>query len=254
MKSDTITQYSLSFFLALLPHPSLALPGTNINKRSSILVPTTCFDSNTTLNEYFNYNYPWGDTHNGAAIMSSANAVISTPGTLTLNATYTGASDYAYDSGTVWAKQAFTVEESGGLDFSADFLAPVVTGTWPAFWLDGVNSWPPEVDIAEWKGTGDISFNTFNTSSVVTADDVDYPDPTEFHTIKAEFRDENGSDVSIKFYLDGTLITEQYASGLTGQPLYLIIDLQMEGSSGSPGPTGTTLYEIKNLEVVSQNP
>ncbi|KAJ6111144.1 hypothetical protein N7486_003379 [Penicillium sp. IBT 16267x] len=247
--------YSSYLFLTFIPHLALALPGTNnIGKRSSTLIPTTCFESNSTLNEYFNYNYPWGDTYNGAALMGSANAVISTPGTLTLNATYTGASDYASDSGTVWAKQAFTVEESGGLDFSADFLAPVVTGTWPAFWLDGVNSWPPEVDIAEWKGTGDISFNTFNTSSVVTADDVAYPDPTKFHSVKAEFRDENGSDVSIKFYIDGTLITTQYASGLTGQPLYLIIDLQMEGSSGSPGPTGTTLYEIKNLEVVSQNP
>ncbi|KAJ5642368.1 hypothetical protein N7490_006368 [Penicillium lividum] len=244
--------HSSFLFLASL-HLALALPGsTNIRKRETTLLPTSCFDSNSTLNEYFNYNYPWGDTHNGAAIMSSAN-VISTGGTLTLNATYTGASDYAYDSGTVWAKQAFTVEESGGLDFSADFLAPVVTGTWPAFWLDGVNSWPPEVDIAEWKGTGDISFNTFNTSSEVTADDVDYPDPTEFHTVKAEFRDENGSDVSIKFYLDGTLVTTQYASGLTGQPLYLIIDLQMEGSSGSPGPTGTTIYQIKNLEVISLN-
>lgn len=102
-----------------------------------------------------------------------------------------------------------------------------------------MNSWPPEVDLAEWKGSGDISFNTFNSSSAVEADDVDYPSPTDFHTIKGELRDENGSDVSIAFYLDGTLITTQYASGLVGQPLNLIIDLQMEGSSGSPGPTGS---------------
>ncbi|KAJ5088583.1 hypothetical protein N7456_012199 [Penicillium angulare] len=248
-------QSSLLLLAALSPLV-LALPEakTGIAKRASTLIPTSCFDSTSSLTEYFEYNYPWGDTHNGAAIMSSANAVISTAGTLTLNATYTGASDYAYDSGTVYSKQTFTVEASGGLDFSADFIAPVATGTWPAFWLDGANSWPPEIDIAEWKGTGDISFNTFNTSSEVEALNVDYPSPTEFHTVKAELRDENGSDISVKFYLDGDLITTQYASGFTGQPLYLIIDLQMEGSSGSPGPTGTTLYEIKNLEVVSQNP
>ncbi|KAJ5704179.1 hypothetical protein N7493_011317 [Penicillium malachiteum] len=236
--------HSSLFLLAGLSSLASALPNakTGLTKRDTTLIPTSCFDSTSTLTEYFNYNYPWGDTHNGAAIMSSANAVISTPGTLTLNATYTGNSDYAYDSGTVYAKQSFTVEESGGLDFSADFLAPVALGTWPAFWLDGVNSWPPEVDIAEWKGDGEISFNTFNTSSIVEAVNVDYPDATEFHTVKAEFRDENGSDVSIKFYLDGTLITTQYASGLTGQPLYLIIDFQMEGSSGSPGPTGSKYY------------
>lgn len=62
--------------------------------------------------------------------MSSDNAAISSAGTLTLTATYTGDSDYAYDSGTVYAKQQFTVEASGGLDFSADFVAPVSQGTW----------------------------------------------------------------------------------------------------------------------------
>ncbi|KAJ5678705.1 hypothetical protein N7462_006949 [Penicillium macrosclerotiorum] len=233
--------YSPSLFLIVLPCTALAVSGHGVKlaKRDTTLIPTTCFDSTSSLTDYFNYNYPWGDTHNGAAIMKSSNAVISTAGTLTLNATYTGASDYAYDSGTVYAKQSFTVEASGGLDFTADFIAPVDQGTWPAFWLNGVNSWPPEVDIAEWKGTGDISFNTFNTSSEVEAEDVDYPNPTEFHTVLAELRDENGSDVSIKFYLDGSLITTQYASGLVGQPLNLIIDLQMEGSSGSPGPTGS---------------
>ncbi|KAJ5157459.1 uncharacterized protein N7482_008559 [Penicillium canariense] len=233
--------YPSSLLLAALPYLILALPRdkNRLAKRDSTLIPTTCFDSTSSLTEYFNYNYPWGDTHSGAAIMQSSNAVISTVGTLTLNATYTGNSDYAYVYGTVYAKQQFTVETSGGLDFSADFIAPVETGTWPAFWLNGVNSWPPEVDIAEWKGTGDISFNT-NTSSEVTADDVVYPNPTDFHTIPAELRDANGSDVRISFYLDRTLITTQYAAGLVGQPLNLIIDLQMEGSSGSTGPTGNS--------------
>ncbi|KAJ5594397.1 uncharacterized protein N7459_000605 [Penicillium hispanicum] len=253
-----------SIVLITLPYLASALPGydSRVAKRDSTLIPTSCFDSTSSLTSYFNYNYPWGDTHNGAAIMSSSHAVISTSGTLTLNATYTGASDYSYDSGTVYAKDSFTVETSGGLSLSADFIAPVATGTWPAFWLNGVNSWPPEVDIAEWKGTGEISFNTFNTSSAVESKNVDYPDPSDFHTVKAELRDENGSDVSIGFYLDGTLIATQYAEGLVGQPLNLIIDLQMEGSSGSPGPTGigadtndiATLYQIKNLEVVSLNP
>ena len=252
--------FSSYLFVTTLSSLALALPGTKggLAKRESTLIPTTCFDSTSSLTEYFDYAYPWGDTHNGAAKMYDANAVISTAGTLTLNATYTGASDYAYDSGTVYAKQSFTVEESGGLDFTADFIAPVATGTWPAFWLDGVNSWPPEIDIAEWKGTGDISFNTFNTSSEVEALNVDYPNPTEFHTVKAELRDENGSDVSVKFYLDGTLVTTQWASGLTGQPMYLIIDLQMEGSSGSPGPTGSEYHssckEAQSLIYFNSNP
>lgn len=228
-----------SYILAALPCLALALPGRQLAKRDSTLIPTSCFDSTSSLTEYFNYGYPWGDTHNGAAIMKETNAIISTAGTLTLNATYTGASDYAWDSGTVYAKQQFTVEAGGGLDFSVDFIATVDKGTWPAFWLNGVNSWPPEIDIAEWKGSGDISFNTFNSSSEVEAKDVEYTSPTEFHAVKAELRDENGADVSVNFYLDGSLVTTQYAGGLVGEPLNLIIDLQMEGSSGSPGPEGS---------------
>lgn len=70
-------------------------------------------------------------------------------------------------------------------------------------------------------GSGDISFNTFNTSSEVTAKDVEYPSPTEFHDIKAELRDENGSDVSINFYMDGQLITTQVGKGYVGAGFWL---------------------------------
>ncbi|KKY18709.1 putative glycoside hydrolase family 16 protein [Phaeomoniella chlamydospora] len=251
--------FILSSFLCSI---ALADPVPNTfelsTRATSTLIPTSCFDSTSTLESYFDYAYPWGDTHNGAAIMLESNAVIDPAGTLTLTAVYTGPqsddSSISYNSGTVYAKQSFTVEASGGLDFSASFIAPTVTGTWPAFWLTATSGWPPEIDMAEWKGDGKISFNTFNTSSVVATDDITYSDPGEFHSVKAELRDENGSDVSVTFYLDGTEITTQYAEGYVGQSMYLIIDLQMEGSSGSPGPTSNTTYQIKDLEIISYNP
>lgn len=37
-------------------------------------------------------------------------------------------------------------------------------------------------------------------------------------------------------------------SGL-GKPLWVIINLQMEGSSGSPGPTGDTSYRARNVYI-----
>jgi hypothetical protein len=43
-----------------------------------------------------------------------------------------------YLSGTVNAKDYFTVTAGGGYDFIGDFQAPVAKGTWPAFWLTGV--------------------------------------------------------------------------------------------------------------------
>jgi len=230
---------------------------------TATVIPSSCFNSQADFSASFNDLYPWGTDHNGAARMNTSYISISDD-TLTLTAqpvsgqppAYSGGQTIAinYFSGTVNAKDNFTVAPGGGYDFTGDFQAPVARGTWPAFWLTGVDNWPPEIDMAEWKGSGDISFNTFNTSSQVVALNVDYPDPGSFHTIKGEVRDENGEDVSINFYLDGSLVTTQYGKGFVGQPMYLIIDLQMEGSSGSPGPTTNTTYSVRNLEVLSYNP
>lgn len=126
-----------------------------------------------------------------------------------------------YLSGTVHAKETFTVAAGGGYDFNAEFIAPTTYGTWPAFWLTAVDGWPPEIDVAEWKGTGDISFNTFNTSSEVEALDVEYADEATWHAVRAEVRDEDGANVAVKFFLDEELVTTQYAADYIGKALYL---------------------------------
>lgn len=84
---------------------------------------------------------------------------IQSPGTLTLIAKPTsgqpptsGGTAIHYLSGTVHASQTFTVSAGSGFDIQAEFQATTTKGTWPAFWLTGVDSWPPEIDIAEWKG------------------------------------------------------------------------------------------------------
>ncbi|KAF3769917.1 family 16 glycoside hydrolase [Cryphonectria parasitica EP155] len=221
----------------------------DLKKRATTLIPDTCFDSEDDLEEYFNFAYPWGDT---VSIIDNAY--------LQLESVYTGpqASDSAlsYNSGTIYAKQYFTVEADGGLDFQANFVAPVAEGCWPAWWLDGVNSWPPEIDLAEWKGDGDISFNTFNTSTVVAAQDYAYSTPTTaWHTILVELRPEDdGTTLKAEFYINGDLITTQYGSDMVGEPFYMIIDYQMLGSSGSTGPTETTYFDVQYLSVVSYNP
>ncbi|KAL0070294.1 Galactan endo-beta-1,3-galactanase [Marasmius tenuissimus] len=113
-----------------------------------------------------------------------------------------------------------------------------------------VNSWPPEVDIGEWKGTNQNWFNTFNTSSVVRSDLVNWPADLSFHSLKAVLTAQsNNADVKIDFYMDNTLRATQYGQGFVGKALWLIVNLQMEGSSGSPGPSGTTTYKIRNVQV-----
>ena len=199
-------------------------------KPTSTVIPTSCFNSQAAFSASFNDLYPWGTDHNGAARMNAAYIKVSN-GVLTLTAkpvsgqppAHSGGQTIAihYLSGTVSAKDHFTVAAGGGYDFIGDFQAPVARGTWPAFWLTAVNSWPPEIDLAEWKGSGLISFNTFNTSSQVASMNVNYPTPGSFHTIKAEVRDENGKDVSVKYYLNGALVTTQYGKGFVGAPMYL---------------------------------
>jgi galactan endo-beta-1,3-galactanase len=250
----------LATLAAASPAAVLAPRERELQKRATTLIPTSCFNSTSTFESYFNYNYPWGDTHNGAALMQQSQVSIIHNAYLQLQSNYTGPqsgnSNLKYVSGTVYAKQHFTVQKSGGLDFQANFVAPVATGTWPAFWLNGVNSWPPEIDIAEWKGTGKISFNTFNTSSKVTAKDVTYPTPTTtWHMVLAELRAENDdTTVKVNFYMNGDLVTTQYGANMVGEPFNLIIDYQMLGSSGSTGPTTTTYFDVQTLSVTGYNP
>ncbi|KAL2181199.1 glycoside hydrolase family 16 protein [Thermothelomyces heterothallicus CBS 202.75] len=227
-----------------------------------IMIPSTSFNSQSDFDTDWNYLYPWGSDHNGAARMRESQVSLS-DGVLTLRATrvdgeapaHHGGKEIAirYLSGAVHAKEHFNVAAGGGYDFAGEFRAPVARGTWPAFWLTGVDSWPPEIDMAEWKGSGKISFNTFNTSSEVRALDVDYPNPDAFHKILCEVRDVNGQDVSVRFSMDGQVVATQYGRGFVGKPLYLIINLQMEGSSGSPGPESDTLFQARNVEIWSYN-
>ncbi|KAI0482068.1 concanavalin A-like lectin/glucanase domain-containing protein [Xylariaceae sp. FL0804] len=245
---ETMRSQALLFALPLAPS---ALAGaaaiqqpTRVRRQdvTATLIPT---DSFSDFDAYWSPLYPWGDSHNGGALMNESQ-ISTSDGVLTLTATpvsgepdvESGGEEIAIDylSGTVYAQQTFTVETGGGFDFSGEFMATTTYGTWPAFWLTAVSGWPPEIDMAEWKGDGDISFNTFNTSSEVATDDVAYDDPDDWHTVLCEIRDVDGSTVSATFYLDGVEQTTQYGSDYVGAALYLIIDLQMEGSSGSPGP------------------
>ncbi len=130
-----------------------------------------------------------------------------------------------YLSGTVFAKPIFTVKENSGYEFSGHFCAPTAKGTWPAFWLTGVESWPPEIDLAEWKGSKNIWFNSVGVNRAWSGYDVYYPDPEKFHDVFVQLQDYNGVDVQIKFYLDGTLQTMQIGKGMIGEPFWLYVCL-----------------------------
>ncbi|KAF5351099.1 hypothetical protein D9756_008387 [Leucocoprinus leucothites] len=229
------------------------------------VIPSNSFSSVSTFETYWNYLYPWGSDHNGSARMRGSSSdhshINPASGTLSLIATPTSnpspptssANPHPaihYASGAVHAKSQITVTRSNSYTISGDFSASTARGAWPAFWLTAVNGWPPEVDIGEWKGTNNNWYNTFNTSSVVRSDLVSWPSDLSFHSLKAVLTAEsNNADVRIDFYMDNALRATQFGQGFVGKPMWLIINLQMEGSSGSPGPSGTTTYKARNVQV-----
>ncbi|RYP41615.1 hypothetical protein DL768_010462 [Monosporascus sp. mg162] len=223
------------------------------------MIPPSSFNSQSDFDADWVYNYPWGTDHNGGARMDRGQVRFSN-GMLTLTARKVSGQPDAvhggknikinYLSGAIHAREHFNVSRGGGYDFTGEFKATTTRGTWPAFWLTAVNGWPPEIDMAEWKGSGKISFNTFNTSSELSWKDVNYPSPDQFHSIKCEVRDINQRDVSVKFYMDGTLIATQVGGNFFGKPMYLIINLQMEGSSGAPGPSSDTVYQMNGRKAL----
>ena len=200
---------------------------------AQVVIPPTSFNSQTDFDTYWNYLYPWGTDHNGAARMDKEHVKIEN-GTVTLTAQRVRGQrsaehggrriDIHYLSGAIHAKEHVNISVGGGYDFAAELKATTARGTWPAAWLSGI-VWPPEVDMAEWKGSGKISFNTFNTSSQVAALDVAYPSPSEFHKFKCEVRDVNGRDVSVKFYMDEKLVTTQVGRNFVGKPMYLCVNI-----------------------------
>lgn len=191
------------------------------------VIPANSFSS---LETHWKYLYPGGSDHNGGARMDK-NHVSVESGNLVLTAepvTGEPPSEFGgriipinYRSGTIHAKETFTVAKNGGYDFSGEFIAPVDKGTWPAFWVTGVDDWPPEIDLAEWMGDGNIQFNTYNTSSNPSSRQVAYENPNKWHSIRAEVRDENGSDVRIQFFMDGEPMDTQYGASFVNKALYL---------------------------------
>ncbi|KAK2071516.1 hypothetical protein P8C59_005932 [Phyllachora maydis] len=262
MTPNTSTKTGLLLALSLIDLSSCSVkqtpstgPRDSLTRRSTTLIPSDVFESTAQLETNFSYGYPWGNTHNGAALMLPAQVSI-VDNYLQLTSTYTGPqagnAKLTYNSGTVFAKQQFSVAAGGSLDFQADVIAPVSGGCWPAMWLASASGWTPEIDMAEFKGTGLISTNTLNKANAWDSKDSPYPSPAAWHTILVQMQAQaNGTTVQVDFSLDGSLIHQSSVPDMVGAPFWLIFDYQMLGSSGTSGPNTTTFFKVRNLSVIS---
>lgn len=199
---------------------------------------------------YWEWFYPWGDTHNGSAKMYVDQVTLDTSGTATIIAqTPDSSSSYKYRSGAFNSKSLILCNgEYSEWNIQGEFRAPSVKGSWPAFWITSAGPWTSEVDILEFKGDANNWFNTYDggwESKLVPVEDS----PDVWHKYQCHLIRLNENEARVEFYFDDKLVATHTGSNFVGTPFDVIINLQMEGSSGSPGPAAPTYYYVRNIVV-----
>ena len=234
-----------------------------------VVLDASSFRNYSSFEAKWNYLYPWGNDHNGSAKMiagqSEHDYVSLKKKVLRIKAQYITTEEgnssknphlkIKYFSGAIYAKHQVVVSDTWTqYEISGSFKAPIAKGTWPAFWLTSTKGWPPESDILEFKGDDVNWHNTFITPANVNTTKVTIKDAaTAWHHYKALLKKVNETDIDIYYYVDHKL-SSVHRGNFMNKPLWIIINLQMEGSSGAPGPTTETNYYIKDILVKRSSP
>jgi hypothetical protein len=212
------------------------------------------FSSSTFVN---NGTLPWGShDDNGSEWYSPTNSygqncVTMNNNVLTLTSYHIVQNGYHYQSGVVYCKT--DVPNSGYPNYvtlDVDMYTPYAgtTGCWPAFWLDSAWTWPPEVDIAEFKGNegGGNVWQNVDGSDGTWVTVISTVSTTAWHHYGLAIGPPASGKRTYSLYLDSVLKGQGSFKDTQGVPFWVIFNYAMEGSSGTPGPTYTTYVEAKN--------
>ncbi len=241
-----------SLFLFAMSSPRAAAAQTSSVGRWQTVIDSNSFDSYRQFESEWHYLYPWGSIHNGSAKMigspTDRSHIYLHEGVLVLKSVPVEPQGRIhYYSGTIYAKATVLVNDQFPKWIAeADIRADSLRGTWPAFWLTGIHSWPPESDIMEYKGNDTCWQNTYTGSWQVHLTSI--ASPGSWHNYRAVITKVDSNDVEIRYYIDGVLTATNLAD-FVGKPMWIILDYQMEGSSGSPGPESTTYMKVKDVCV-----
>lgn len=263
-----INKRKVSFVIALgisvWANTSLQAQEQIAKHTKTVVIPANSFANQTTFDQHWNYLYPWGDDHNGTARMKREKVHL-VKGELQMEATRLETPDgnsskdphlpIYYHAGAIHAKAQVEVSDQYPMwELTGEFQAPIAPGTWPAFWISGVNSWPPESDILEFKGD-DVNWqNTVdgrdwrNTqwqtekTALKTADQ-------QWHRYSLIMKKHEGSKVELQYYIDDEL-RATHIGAFADKPFYIIINLQMEGASGTVGSgPKKAVFKARNVAV-----
>jgi len=228
------------------------------------IIPCDSFASPEQFADYWNIGYPWSwysEEHNGSARMV-AEQVRLDDGLLTLGAKWLGWEDgkshhhphlpIRYHSGAIHAKTKFCINTVWSKwEIKGEFQAPSARGTWPAFWLTGIDgNWPPEIDILEFKGTNENWQNNFHEAGRCDTQRTVVQSPEDWHSYRVWIELKAHNHVEIHYFIDSDWkACHRAPAKIQDLPMDLIINLQMEGSSGEPGPHDETLFKARNVYV-----
>ncbi len=210
----------------------------------------------------WNYLYPWGSDHNGSARMygspSDHNHIYKNGrGYLTIkssrinwnegNSSHDPWLPIRYHSGAIHAKQRVHISNQyPEWSLEARIAAPSARGTWPAFWFTNHNPWDAESDIMEYKGSRTCWQNTWDLGWEEKLTTVS--NPGAWHTYKVWITKE-GNHVDLHYYIDGVWKAQHRGNYFTYKDLEIILNLQMEGASGTRGPNGNTYMYVDWVRV-----
>lgn len=207
-------------------------------------------------------NYLWGDYHNYSAVVRRSQVTVS-DGKVHLKAErsesgfqndkgewgymdYIGGSTwraYKYKSGAFYAPPWRYLFNSGCY-IEGRFKMPSESGFWPAFWLNGRDSWPPEIDIMEylteegWKIHSTVHRNNNGSdASISTVINTSFDPKGDYHTYAIDW-----NDARINFYFDDILVfSVKDTTFISNQKnMYMIVNLGVGGWAQEPSASSAT--------------
>jgi beta-glucanase (GH16 family) len=135
---------------------------------------------------------------------------------------------YPYASGLVESADHFTFTYGR---VEARIFIPANSGAaanWPAFWANGTGTWPVTGELDVMEGLEGHACWHFHSTAGGPGGCAPWPNPTGWHTFAAEW-----APGSVTYFYDGQQIG-RVASGITGSPMYLVLNLGVSTSISPP--------------------
>ncbi|MBD0831546.1 LamG domain-containing protein [Aestuariibaculum sediminum] len=231
----TCFKYSMVFCASIIYTSLFAKSGNNNDLKNStvkdsikpiVYLDSTSFNNKKVFEANWSMFYPWGTDHNGTARMFTENVSLKKGGILEIKAYWNKGRDegkssadphlpIAFHSGAVHLKKKIRVTEILPYwEISGDFQAPIEHGSWPAFWITGATSWPPEVDILEFKGSPICWQNTVTgkdwRSTIWTTEKTELIDAAKiWHHYKVTLEYVDEVNTHVKLYIDNILKSDE---------------------------------------------